>query len=154
MVINYTRCMRSQPRKNNTPAQHPPIHSPGQNVLLIMTTMIDGVFGPLTYEYICFGHLPNLWESMNIEVVWFFLLLFDVLILSSSPRQSSRLSVCGGYLYLFQQSCFSLFSCSPRPLAAWCMFGFTSLAGAWVRADPSPCGRLQMMLATAEHITA
>lgn len=67
MVINYTRRMRSQPRKNNAPAQHPPIHSSRQNVLLIVTTMIDGVFGPLTYEYIC--HSPNLWESMNIEVV-------------------------------------------------------------------------------------
>lgn len=69
MVINYTRCTRSQPKKNNTPAQPPPIHSSGQNVLLIVTTMIDGVFGPLTYEYICLGHLPNLWESTNIMVV-------------------------------------------------------------------------------------
>lgn len=69
MVINYTRCMRSQPRKNNTPAQHPPIHSPGQKDLLTVMTMTDGVFGLLTHEYICFGHLPNLWESTNIQVV-------------------------------------------------------------------------------------
>lgn len=53
MVINYTRCMRSRPRKNKTPAQHPTIPSSRQNDLLIATMMIDGVFGPLTYEYIC-----------------------------------------------------------------------------------------------------